>query len=72
MNGTYHAAAPLANVTIAGANCLPKNLDLTIAGQACETGAVAMDYADGVLHITGLEHFTQNGAWEGGMTMKFE
>ncbi|TKA83915.1 hypothetical protein B0A55_00179 [Friedmanniomyces simplex] len=71
INGTYHAAPPLANVTIAGATSLPKSLSLTIAGQPCEVSDVVLDYSAGVLYVRGIEQFTPSGAWEGEMKMEF-
>ncbi|KAK5136357.1 hypothetical protein LTR08_003483 [Meristemomyces frigidus] len=71
ITGTYHAAPPLANVTVAGAPCIPTDMSLTIGGQPCEVGAVALSYDDGVLYVSGIEQFTPGGAWEGAMEMKF-
>ncbi|KAK0335570.1 hypothetical protein LTR91_019492 [Friedmanniomyces endolithicus] len=71
INGTYHAAPPLANVTVAGAPSLPKGMSLTIAGQPCEVSKVALDYSGGVLYVSGIEPFTPGGAWEGEMRMEF-
>ncbi|KAK0880551.1 hypothetical protein LTR87_005673 [Friedmanniomyces endolithicus] len=71
INGTYHAAPPLANVTVAGAPSLPKGMSLTIAGQPCEVSKVALDYSGGVLYVSGIEPSTPGGAWEGEMRMEF-
>lgn len=71
INGTYHAASPLANVTIVGAPCLPTGMNLTIAGQPCEVSRVVLNYDAGVLYVTGIEQFTPAGAWEGEMKMEF-
>ncbi|KAK3620593.1 hypothetical protein LTR56_023306 [Elasticomyces elasticus] len=77
IEGSYTAAPPLANgegsqalVTIAGAEGLPKGMSLTIAGQPCEVGEVALEYDSGVLRVSGLEELTPSGAWEGEMKMK--
>ncbi|KAK3638754.1 hypothetical protein LTR56_012861 [Elasticomyces elasticus] len=70
IKGSYAAAPPLANVTIAGAIGLPKGMSLTIAGQPCEVGNVALEYDCGVLRVIGLEEFTPNGAWEGEMRLE--
>ncbi|KAK3068578.1 hypothetical protein LTR53_013741 [Teratosphaeriaceae sp. CCFEE 6253] len=71
INGTYTAEPPLANVTIAGAPCLPKSMSLTIAGQPCEVNDIVLDYSAGVLYVSGIEQFTPAGAWEGEMKMEF-
>ncbi|KAK5729270.1 hypothetical protein LTR15_002412 [Elasticomyces elasticus] len=70
IEGSYTAAPPLANVTIAGAEGLPKGMSLTIAGQPCEVGEVALEYDSGVLRVSGLGELTPSGAWEGEMKMK--
>ncbi|GAB7358215.1 hypothetical protein MBLNU230_g0367t1 [Neophaeotheca triangularis] len=72
INGNHKASAPLANVTIAGAPCLPKHASLTIAGEPCAVSELSLSYAEGVLYVTGLEAFTGDGAFEGEMEMKFE
>lgn len=71
ISGTYHAAPPLANVTVAGAPSLPMGMNLTIAGQPCEVDQIALDYAAGVLYVSGVDKFMPSGAWEGVMEMKF-
>lgn len=71
MTGTYHASAALANITIAGAPCLPKNMSMTYAGQHCEAGKMDFKYDAGVLRVSGLHELTPNGAWHGEMEMKF-
>lgn len=70
INGTYHAAPPLANITIAGASRHPKHVWLSIAGQVCDVGNVVVDYNSGVLRVSGLEEFTSKGVWEGDMKLK--
>ncbi|KAF2168529.1 glycoside hydrolase family 31 protein [Zasmidium cellare ATCC 36951] len=70
INGTYKSSPPLANVTLAGVPGHLTGLSLTISGQPCEVGEVAVDPGDGVLRISGLEEFTPEGAWEGEMVMK--
>lgn len=70
-NGTYTATSPLANVTIAGATCMPASVSLEVDGMPCQTDALGMAFEQGVLRITGLESSTQSGAWEGEITMKF-
>ena len=72
INGTYHAAPPLANVTIAGAKGLPSDMALTMRGQPCEFGAVGLSYSDGTLVVSGLEAFTPDGAWEGEMYLELK
>lgn len=69
--GTYSATAPLGNVTIAGVQSLPTNMTLHVGGQACETGVIALVQGAGVLYVSGLDTFTQGGAWEGGLQMGF-
>ncbi|KAI7460361.1 putative alpha-glucosidase AgdA [Hortaea werneckii] len=70
VNGSYHVAPPLANVTIAGMHEMPKHMSMNIHGQECETGRVGMKHEQGVLRMTGFEQFTGHGAWEGHMEMK--
>ena len=70
MTGNYSVAPPLANITIAGASCLPTDLSLTIGGHPCEVEAVHLDHRHGVLYVSGIEPFTPSGAWEGAMEMK--
>ncbi|KAK4985984.1 hypothetical protein LTR66_008016 [Elasticomyces elasticus] len=71
LSGSYHSAAPLANITIAGVPSLPSGIDLSIAGQPCEAAAVTLVHGAGVLYLSGLEEFTPGGAWEGEMVLRF-
>lgn len=57
-------------MTIAGVASLPTGMDLTFAGQPCETRTVALKHGAGVLYVSGLDEFTPDGAWEGEMEMK--
>lgn len=70
INGTYHATAPLGNVTIAGVKGPMTGLSLTIGGQPCEVGQISVVPEGDVLRFRGLEQFTPNGAWQGEMEMK--
>lgn len=70
MSGSYKATPPLANVTIAGVSGLPKNVDLTVAGEPCETRTLELEFGAGVLYVKGIEDFTRAGAWEAEITMK--
>lgn len=70
MQGSYHAAPPLANITIAGVENAPTGLSLTFGGQPCEVGDVVFNYEDGVVRLTGMEEFTPEGAWEGELYLK--
>ena len=71
IEGTYHSAPPLANITIAGVEAMPKGLSMQIAGRECDVDQLAVKHDEGgVLRITGVEQFTQQGAWEGEMEMK--
>lgn len=69
INGTYHAAPSLANMTIVGVD-KPTGFSLMMGGQPCEVGEVVYDHADGVVRLTGLDEFTPDGAWEGELYMK--
>ena len=71
VTGSYHAAAPLTNITIAGVKSLPTGMNLTIAGQDCDTGVVSLVQGANVLTVTGLDAFTTKGAWEGDLNLAF-
>lgn len=58
VSGNYVTTQPLANVTIAGLPSRPTGCNF---GQA--QGNVHLNYADGVLRISGLEGYTTDGAW---------
>lgn len=69
IRGSYHAAPPLANITIAGVHSRPSGMSLKIDGQPCEVGDVVLDYVDEIVRLVGLDEFTPNGAWEGELEM---
>lgn len=71
VNGTYSAAPPLSNVTIAGVTSLPKGMNLNVGGQPCEIGTVQLVHGANVLYASRFETFTSAGAWEGEMEMQF-
>lgn len=70
IQGSYHAAPPLANITVAGVEQAPTGLSLTFGGEVCEVGDIVYEYEDGVVRLIGLEEFTPDGAWEGELYMK--
>ncbi|KAI9696289.1 MAG: hypothetical protein M1820_008212 [Bogoriella megaspora] len=72
IEGSYHATAPLANITIAGVSSLPNDLSLTVANQPCETRTLSLVYGGDVLYVTGIEAFTNGGAWEGELELKLK
>lgn len=71
ISGSYTAAAPLGNVTVAGVKSLPSGMTLHVGGQPCETGTISLVHGADVLYVSGLETFTSSGAWEGEMEMAF-
>ena len=70
MTGTYKATPPLANVTIAGVAGLPKDVEVAVAGEPCETRTLELEFGAGVLYIKGIEKFTEGGAWESKIGLK--
>lgn len=68
--GTFQDGIPLANITIAGAAKLPKNLNLHIDGSTCDSSVVSIKTGGNTTYITGLENVTKQGAWYGNMTLK--
>ena len=71
VSGAYNAAEPLANITVAGLLAAPAAV--YFAGEECYGGedhgrpganGVQTSFADGVLHITGLEELTASGAYK--------
>ncbi|KAK5125415.1 hypothetical protein LTR85_000524 [Meristemomyces frigidus] len=71
VSGSYQAPPPLANITVAGAPCVPKNMSMTYGGQHRPTHNFGMKYDAGVLHVSGIHEHTRGGAWEGEMELMF-
>jgi alpha-glucosidase len=70
VTGTFQDGIPLANITIAGASMLPKDINLHVDGAACETSVVQVKAGGNVTYITGLEGVTTAGAWQSDLTLK--
>lgn len=62
ITGNYHAAAPLANVTIAGVSRKPQRVSFQMRRH--QVSNVKSQYVNETLYVTGLEQYTQGGAWE--------
>lgn len=69
ITGSYHAAAPLANITIAGLESKPKRASLHTTGHEREE-VLDFRYQNNTVYITELEKFTQKGAWEEQLTLQ--
>lgn len=63
ITGSSHAAAPLANITIAGVESKPKSASLYIKG-CKEEPDLDFSYQNNTVYVARLERFTPNGAWE--------
>ena len=70
VTGAFQDGIALANITIAGASALPKDINLHIDGAACETSIIEVKAGGNVTYITGLEGVTTGGAWQSDMTLK--
>lgn len=70
VTGDFEDGIPLANITIAGASALPKDIKLHVAGAACETSVVEIKTGGNVTYITGLEGVTTAGAWQSDLTLQ--
>ena len=70
MTGTFEDGIPLANITIAGASALPKDIKLHVDGAACETSVLVVKNGGNVTYITGLEGVTTAGAWQSDLTLQ--
>ncbi|CAD0013396.1 unnamed protein product, partial [Aureobasidium pullulans] len=70
VTGAFQDGIALANITIAGASALPKDINLHIDGAACETSIIEVKAGGNVTYITGLEGVTTAGAWQSDMTLK--
>nr|OQO24766.1 hypothetical protein B0A51_07791 [Rachicladosporium sp. CCFEE 5018] len=71
IEGSYHASAPLANVTVAGISQKPQYVSLFIGKQQCEAQKLIVEYKDNTVYVTGLEQFTQGGAFEQALNLSF-
>jgi len=70
VTGAFEDGIPLANITIAGASALPKDIKLHVDGAACETSVLAVKNGGNVTYITGLEGVTTAGAWQSDLTLQ--
>lgn len=70
VTGDFQDGIPLANITIAGASALPKDIKLHVDGAACETSVVEIKTGGNVTYITGLEGVTTGGAWQSDLTLQ--
>jgi alpha-glucosidase len=70
VTGDFKDGIPLANITIAGASALPKDIKLHVDGAGCETSVVEVKAGGNVTYITGLEGVTTGGAWQSDLTLE--
>jgi hypothetical protein len=70
-DGSYHSAAHLANITIAGLATKPQHVKLNVGSQSCRSENLSVHYDSGVLKVTGLERYTGSGAWEEDIEVSF-
>jgi alpha-glucosidase len=70
VTGSFEDGIPLANITIAGASTLPKDIKLHVDGAACETSVITVVAGGDVTYITGLEGVTTAGAWKSDLTLE--
>lgn len=50
---------------------MPQHLKLTVGSQGCRSEDLSVQYERGVLRVTGLEKYTENGAWEEDVELSF-
>ncbi|KAF5681244.1 putative alpha-glucosidase precursor (maltase) [Fusarium heterosporum] len=66
INGTYHSDPPLANITIAGLHQKPKGVEIRYDNEPLSDSSLMMEYINSTAYITGLERYTNSGAFEHG------
>lgn len=47
-------------------------MDMSYGNQECDTGKLDVSYDEGVLQISGLEQYTNDGAFEQDLKLSFE
>lgn len=72
MEGDYNDGLPLANITIAGVQTLPKSVSITIGGKAYDASGATFAYENGALQISNLESTTSVGIWSGDVEITLE
>ncbi|KAI1635011.1 glycoside hydrolase family 31 protein [Biscogniauxia mediterranea] len=65
-SGTYHASAPLANITIAGLQAQPQGVQFRYSNSKTLFNSTSpnLEYSNGTAYITGLAQYTPHGAFE--------
>ena len=67
--GNFHAAVPLANITILGLQQEPSHIALEVDRYSI-TG-LQTEYSEKTLRLSGLESATEAGVWQSGLTLRF-